>query len=486
MFLPRTFMKILNHRKIITQFLLASCVFLSVFLITGCEGANINKYTKSEFIETIPVKLSETSSIEAGIYLNIDGSLVKDSTEKNISISSESTVKSLHGPVCIYADTYSKARTSEEAVLKEELESYIIEEDDWYYKYSCKNGMEDWLKTRLSKKEVATIDYNKGVIIDWASFFEGLEQERNSVEFEEQEDKKFFVFKGTVNSDIFQELMPIDIFDGFMGQIEPLLSENIPCTFYVDEDSFLPYKIELDFRDNFISGDMIFDRALFVVEYSYNEVDSINMPKKISVTAEDQAANFYSNFYAWDVFGAFEQKIALEGSKDNSTDVKSDTAGKTAWDTGEISINKKDYTIPLAVNTLLSAGMKDVTSSSSVATVQPGKFFSGYTLQTGNSTITLELKNEGTAAQPFQSCSIVAIDYDEKFVRDDNLSVVFPGGITLGSSVSSVLSAYGEPTNTIQNFDSVSYFWGIEGKKQLRIDVDDFRDTVVKIVLTLK
>ena len=58
-----------------------------------------------------------------------------------------------------------------------------------------------------------------------------------------------------------------------------------------------------------------------------------------------------------------------------------------------------------------------------------------------------DMVNTGDDPKALKDCIVGAISVDDYDLEEGGLTVLFPGGITVGTKEADVLAAYGEPTD---------------------------------------
>ena len=59
-----------------------------------------------------------------------------------------------------------------------------------------------------------------------------------------------------------------------------------------------------------------------------------------------------------------------------------------------------------------------------------------------------DMVNTGDDPKALKDCIVGAISVDDYDLEEGGLTVLFPGGITVGTKEADVLAAYGEPTDS--------------------------------------
>lgn len=242
--------------------------------------------------------------------------------------------------------------------------------------------------------------------------------------------------------------------------MEWLLDDKVPCTFYIDAETALPDHFVLDFSESFIPSDMTFTLAELTVNYGeWNNLKPITAPKRVTVVSTDTEAEFYANYYAWNLFLPY-----IGGQIDGSgTPGNGDQTFSASWDSFQVRIDGGMTKIPLTYADLEKVGYK-VEEKNAGLIVEPNKYKEDVVLIKGSDKLTVWLYNDDTVAQPVTSCKICAVDYIASQIPNNGIKIYFPGEVTLGISKDLLISAYGDPDEEDNAFSCDTYTWNGESE----------------------
>ncbi|MBR4942091.1 MAG: hypothetical protein IKZ19_08855 [Clostridia bacterium] len=441
-------------KRLFSLILAVSCV---LSLLTACGSSKDSKEG-----ERAPALLTEALSAvttsEVSMTLDMQGSISDAGGARHTAgISSDMTISSSFDPMACSVDGYSSILV-DGAMSREPLSVYILPEETNYVEYSLGDNSDEWIKRILPRSEILSLPAKTGVLTDWYFFMKNLTHTDTIVNEDETES---LVYTGTVDSSILNELYANGIFGSFMKSVEWLLKDDIDCTFYVDAETNLPERIVLDFSEAFTVTDMVFSSATITVEYlDWNTGAEISIPKKYAVVAADPDEIFYSTYFAWNLFLPYVGGDAVTGSQTGAG-----SSFQSNWETYQMRIDGGMTSIPFAFEDLKRLGYI-VNDQYADIIIEPNQYYNGVTVNKGNDKIVCTFYNDATTAQPIAECKIGAVDISASDQKDNGIQIYLPGEVTLGITEEALLSAYGDPDDTVSGFSCDTLTWRGTGELQ--------------------
>lgn len=286
-------------------------------------------------------------------------------------------------------------------MTREERENYIVPDGSDYVRYDYVASTGDWTQAKVTRPDSLSTPRKTGLIYDWRDFMSGMTYQEKVSAGNENE---YVIYSGDVSKSVLQEILGNNVFGSFIYSMEWLLDDKIPCTFYIDAETALPDHFVLDFSESFIPSDMTFTLAELTVNYGeWNNLKPITAPKRVTVVSTDTEAEFYANYYAWNLFLPY-----IGGQIDGSgTPGNGDQTFSASWDSFQVRIDGGMTKIPLTYADLEKVGYK-VEEKNAGLIVEPNKYKEDVVLIKGSDKLTVWLYNDDTVAQPVTSCKICA------------------------------------------------------------------------------
>lgn len=446
----------LSHsgKRFLCLVLVVSCM-LSLF--TGC-GSSLGSNDESEVLQLLSEALAEVTTAEVSITLDMQGSISDDNGSRHTAgINSDITICSSFDPVACHVDAYSSILV-DGAMSRESVSVYIVPDGSDYTEYTYNEMEDEWTKRVLTRPEILSVPGKTGVISDWSYFMQDLSY--SSTE-DDGDDTETLVYTGTVDSGILNELYATGIFGSFMKSVEWLLLDDIDCTFSIDAETNLPDQIILDFTDTFTATDMSFSTATVTVQYhDWNAGEEVTIPKKYAVTAADNDEAFYSTYYAWNLFLPYVGGQIVSGTQGGVG-----SSFQSEWETYQLRIDGGMTSIPFAFEELKKMGYT-IDDKYDDIIIEPNQYYSGVAVNKGNDKIICTFYNEDTVAQPIVDCKIGAVDISASDQKENGIKIYLPGEVTLGITKEALLSAYGDPDDTVSGFSCDTLTWKGAGDLQ--------------------
>jgi len=442
------------------------------FMLCGCSSTSANE----EYLWSVQDALAEAISVEASVTLDIQANIGTSGTSDshNASASSNITVVSTLNPIAYHSEYYSRMLV-DNATTKEDREIYVVPDGNEYLRYEAVEDTDEWNVSTLTREEVSSLPLKICLVNDWERMFENLELTDDDITVEGQ---NALEFSGTVDASIIQELIGEKMFGSFLYSVENLLNDQIPCVLYIDSETYLPLQIELDFMYDFIVSDMDFDCAYITVTYSsWNDIDEVSVPKKIPIVAVDSEADFYSSFFAWNLFLPYVTGTV----EDPNASGNSGLSFAASWDSYQIRIDNGMTALPIVYADLNKLGY-EVDSYYSSIIIEPNKYIENVVVNKGSDSILCTFYNDNTVAQPIVDCKIGSIDIAAANQQTNGIKIYLPGEILLGVSKDNLISAYGSPDETITAFASDTYIWhGVDENHSFLAEISPVTNQVIRM-----
>lgn len=447
------------------------------FLLAGCGSFNASD--GEQLVKAMTEALQEVKSVETSITLDIQGRFSNSSLgseDHTAAVNSTATIESSFSPNAIHGQYYSSILV-DGAVSREERECYIVPNGSDHVRYDYVASSGEWTQSKVLRTDALTIPRRTGLIYDWSDFMKGLSYDQ---EIDGNNDRKLVVFSGEVNKAVLEELLGNNVFGTFLYSMEWLMEDMIPCTFYVDAETAYPDHFELDFSNSFITSDMSFTLADITVSYSnWDKIETIEAPKRVTVVSTNPDAEFYSSYYAWNLFLPY-----IGGQVDGSVSGQDGQSFAATWTSFQVRIDGGMTSIPLPYSDLEKAGYTFDDKYSSLI-MEPNKYKEGVVLCKGKDKLTVTVYNDDTVAQPVTSCKICCLDYAAGQIPNNGIKIYFPGEVTLGITKEALLSAYGDADEETSAFACDTYIWNGESEAQsLLAEVSPITGQVIRLKVT--
>ena len=191
---------------------------------------------------------AEKEMTQSAITMEMDMSLEAEGTSMNMSMDMLMNLKASSDPYASYCSTEMTMDVAGEQTT-ETTEVYSLEEDGVLVNYTYTASTDDWEKqdlgTTLEEVTSQTVDYN------WLKEKAETDELTLAEETQTINDIEVYVLSGTISGDIMQ-----DSFDS-LGMLTELLGSDstaeidftaltVPVTYYIDKETFLPLKMEME------------------------------------------------------------------------------------------------------------------------------------------------------------------------------------------------------------------------------------------------
>lgn len=432
--------------------------------------------------ESVSAAVDAAGSVQASIFLDVKAHIGSTGTTGNhtASVESDISVLSTFAPYAMYSESYSRILV-DSASTREDTEAYIVpaENSKDYLRYEYDAETDEWTVDTLSLAETSALSLKTCLMHDWTTFFRTarLEQEgaiRNN--------KACNMYSGLVDSSILQELINDGVFGSFLTSVEHLLKDEINCIVYIEQETNLPVQMIVNFAECFTVSDMVFDSAMITVDYAdWGSTLEIAVPKKVSVVSSDPIGEFYASYYAWNLFLPYLQSATSTPGTQSGGNV-SFTA---SWNTYQIRIDNGMTALPIVFEDLAKRGYA-IDNSYVSNIVEPNMYVENVPVYKGRDLIYCVFYNDSTEPQPISDCKIGQFDISAGDQTENSISVYLPGEVSLGMTRESLLSAYGNATETIPSFSCDTYIWRTEGveNQSFLAEVSPVTNQVIRLQLT--
>lgn len=343
-----------------------------------------------------------------------------------------------------------------------EMESYQVKEDDEIVSYT--KFEDEWTK-EVSDAEEDVLD--EGMFKKFKDVSEAFEVKKDKVEVN---GKKCFELNGEIAGEALEGIIDEDMLNsigaGSIVDAEELEKLVIPCTISIYSDDILPAKLTLDIADT-LQGIMGEDAAgveveKYNIELTYKEFNKV---EKIKVPKEAKGA-------------AVKEDDADDGDAKAEKNIKpaeqSDSLGDN-WNSYTVQINDKVVTLPCSIADIEAAGLaldKEMMPDDYV--INAGEYVLGYFEDANGNEIMAHIINVEDEVKNAKDCLIGGISVNDYELEEGGLTVIFPGGVQIGSTKDEVLAKYGDTEDVYEGDTMHMYTWADESSylKNCEIDFD--------------
>lgn len=430
---------------------------LTAALLSGCGGKT--KATPENLLKDMT---DNAKAIESTL-MKLDLQMGLESAGEELGIGMTMDIESTAKPEMSYAKGNLSLDMSGSS-LSTEVEVYSEKEDDQYVTYMLMEN--EWTKETTDEAEMlVSVDSMTGNIEEFADRFK-LEEDLVDVE-----GKECFALTGELDGEMFSEMLKSDMMDSFPGYglSEDVVSDMVfPCEIDIYKDSILPARISFDLTDTFDtmmenSGVTAQECYMEIVFTEYDSIGEIVIPNEALEAAEDSSG-------------------LLDGFGDDTSSVKPAEQVKPgeglgeSWDSYTVQINDTVISLPCTMADIEAAGVTldtDYTPENYV--VNAGEYELVWFANENGSEIMVTMYNTTDSPIEVKDCVVGGISVDSYELEYGGLTVIFPGGIQIGSAEADVLAAYGEPDDTYEDPEyGNSYDWydGDSYYKRCSIDTE--------------
>ena len=428
---------------------------MTAALLSGCSGRT--KATPENLLRDMTSKAEKVESAVMNVKFNVNLGSSAGALAMGMDLDMESTTdpEASHGKGEVSLDVGGSAMSTE-------MEMYSVQEADEYVTYTLMDG--EWTKEVADQaEELGNVQGMTGNIRGYADKFELGE------DLSEVNGKDCFELTGELDGDIFSEMIQSDMMESFAGyglDEETVSNMVFPCTIDIYKDSILPARIYFDLTDTFESmiGDSGFTASDCYIEMTfleYDSVDEIVLPVE-ALDAEDGGLLGDSD----DGSGSVTPAEPAEQSEDLGSD----------WESYTVQVNDTVVTLPCTIADLEAAGVtldREYTPEDYV--VNAGDYELAWFMNDDGNEIMVDMINNTDEPLELKDCLVGGITVDSYDVEGGGLTVIFPGGIQIGTAEADVLAAYGEPDEKYEDEEYGDTFYWHKADSYLNgctIDID--------------
>lgn len=340
-----------------------------------------------------------------------------------------------------------------------DMENYTVAEGDDYVSYTLVNGL--WSKEHTEGNSAGS---EITAFKDLASDADAFEISQEPVQVNERD---CYELRGKFGAENLLGLLDsagdaADSIEDIMGDVEVGLSK-VPVTVCIYADTLMPALLEIDFteamqwaiiasEDN--TEDVSLDKFRFAITYdSFDDVDEIVVPEEaVKATASTETTEMSTEAAGTQPAAGTEKLPTIETEK-------AAPASDTGWQTYEVLFNNTKITLPCDFAELKALGYTLDEDTDPEYIVNKGEYEYGYLADKNGALISVDFLNTTDGPLPIPECKVASIGSDDWFLEGSKMSIVYPGGITLGSTKEEVLSAYGNPQDAYEGDSITSMYY---------------------------
>ena len=335
-----------------------------------------------------------------------------------------------------------------------ETEMYSVQEDGEYVTYTL---MEDqWTKEVSDDGEMTgEVDSIADNVEEYADQFE-LAEDLVTVN-----DKECFELTGELDGDLFSEMMQTDMTDSLAGygiDEEALSDMMFPCTIDIYKDSILPARLYFDMTERMAplmedSGVTVSECYVDMTFMEYDTVEEITVPDEAVSAAEDGSDSGLD--LPQDDTYEDESVVTPAEPAEQSSELGD------SWESYTVQVNDTVITLPCTIADLEAAGVKmDTEYTPSDYIVNAGEYELAWFMVDSGDSIMVDMINTGSEPKEVKDCLVGSVYADAYSMTEGGLTVIFPGGIQIGTPEADLLAAYGEADNVYEDEEyGNSYYW---------------------------
>ena len=335
-----------------------------------------------------------------------------------------------------------------------ETEMYSVQEDGEYVTYTL---MEDqWTKEVSDDGEMTgEVDSIADNVEEYADQFE-LAEDLVTVN-----DKECFELTGELDGDLFSEMMQKDMLDSLAGYgiDEETLSDMVfPCTIDIYKDSILPARLYFDMTESMAplmedSGVTVSECYVDMTFMEYDTVEEITVPDEAVSAAEDGSDSGLD--LPQDDTYEDESVVTPAEPAEQSSELGD------SWESYTVQVNDTVITLPCTIADLEAAGVKmDTEYTPSDYIVNAGEYELAWFMVDSGDYIMVDMINTGSEPKEVKDCLVGSVYADAYSMTEGGLTVIFPGGIQIGTPEADLLAAYGEADDVYEDEEyGNSYYW---------------------------
>lgn len=415
-------------------------------LITGCG----TKATPENLLRDVKKNAEKTESV----LLNYKMEMAMGDGTNDISFVMDMNMETVTEPEAAHGKGTVSMNISG-MDFSVETETYAVQEDDRYVTYTL---VEDqWIKEADDDGEVT------GEVDNIA---DGMEEYADQFTLAEDlvtvNGRECFELTGELDGDLFSEMLQADMTDSLSGYgiDEEMLSDMVfPCTIDIYKDSILPARLYFDVTESMApmmadSGVTLSDCYVDMTFMEYDTVDEITVPEEAVSSAVDSGSAGALDLPQDDTFGDDSVVTPAEPAEQN------DALGDS-WESYTVQVNDTVVTLPCTIADLEAAGVKmDTEYTPSDYIVNAGEYELAWFESPEGDSIMVDMINKGSEPKEIKDCLVGSVYVDNYNMEEGDLTVIFPGGIQIGTSEDDLLAAYGEADDVYEDAEyGNSYYW---------------------------
>lgn len=336
-----------------------------------------------------------------------------------------------------------------------ETEMYSVQEDGEYVTYTMTE--DQWTREVTDDGEMTgEVDSIADNVEEYADQFV-LAEDLVTVN-----DKECFELTGELDGDLFSEMMQTDMTDSLAGYgiDEETLSDMVfPCTIDIYKDSILPARLYFDMTESMApmledSGVTISQCYVDMTFMEYDTVEEITVPEEVAASAADGGSAGGLDLPQDDSYDDGSVVTPAEPAE-QSSDLGD------SWESYTVQINDTVLTLPCTIADLEAAGVKmDTEYTPSDYIVNAGEYELAWFESPAGDSIMVDMINTGSEPKEVKDCLAGSVYADAYSMTEGDLTVIFPGGIQIGTSEADLLAAYGEADDVYEDEEyGNSYYW---------------------------
>lgn len=441
---------------------------MTVSMLNGCGKKATPENLLADMQKNTKKIESATANVKLDMNMGADSETISMTMDMDMEMIVESTTSHMKGDIGIKFGSTD---------MSTEMEMYQVKEDDDIVTYMM--IQDQWMKQKTEVPEN---------MLD-TEMYDSLQKMAKDFTLADKKvevnGKKCFELTGKISGDALGSMLNEDMMDSMgMGEMldEELIEKmEIPCTIDIYDDDILPAKMTLDMKDTLKSmyedeeENIEISAYSITIEYKeFNNVDKIEVPDEAKDKAEDM-------------------DLGLDDSLDYEEEAKTDIEPakqsgelKDNWESYTVQVNDKVITLPCKLSDLEAAGVKLDSDYTPLDTKVPvGDYEIAYLMDGKENEISAHFVNNTEKEITLEECVIGCISVDDYSLEKGGLTVVFPGGVQMGTAKKDVLSKYGESKDVYEGDSMDIYTWydGSSYSKNCEIDFDPKTEQVIGMTL---
>ena len=256
-------------------------------------------------------------------------------------------------------------------------------------------------------------------------------------------------------------MMQTDMMDSLAGygiDEETLSDMMFPCTIDIYKDSILPARLYFDMTESMAplmedSGVTVSECYVDMTFMEYDTVEEITVPDEAVSAAEDGSDSGLD--LPQDDTYEDESVVTPAEPAEQSSELGD------SWESYTVQVNDTVITLPCTIADLEAAGVKmDTEYTPSDYIVNAGEYELAWFMVDSGDSIMVDMINTGSEPKEVKDCLVGSVYADAYSMTEGGLTVIFPGGIQIGTPEADLLAAYGEADNVYEDEEyGNSYYW---------------------------